>query len=337
MIDKSKRIHLFSNCILVKGYKNCVICDLQRNALYNIDEDLFIALNKYNGNILDEILNNLTEEEKVGFISAIETLIDLELIILLDDVSNLVPINLEWDSPSHITNMIIEYGSYFNYSKLKLQKEINLLGVKFVELRFYKYYNLTEYTDAVETISNSKVRGIYLVIPIEMYLDIKFLLTEHIRVMNVLVYGAEMNYYDKELNVNFRKEIINDNSHCGIVHKDYFSVNLSMFTESMNYNNCLNRKLAITSDGSIKNCPSIDKVYGTIENNSLLEIINFSDFNLYWKIKKDTIEVCKDCEFRYVCTDCRAYIESQNNLYSKPIKCNYNPYKVEWDDALIDV
>ena len=47
-------------------------------------------------------------------------------------------------------------------------------------------------------------------------------------------------------------------------------------------------------------------------------------------INKDLIDVCKDCEFRYICTDCRAYIQDKNNIYSKPAKCNYDPYNAEW-------
>ena len=44
------------------------------------------------------------------------------------------------------------------------------------------------------------------------------------------------------------------------------------------------------------------------------------------------IHVCKDCEFRYICTDCRAYIEDPNDILSKPLKCGYNPYTAEWSE-----
>ena len=48
-------------------------------------------------------------------------------------------------------------------------------------------------------------------------------------------------------------------------------------------------------------------------------------------IKKDQISVCKDCEFRYVCTDCRAYTQNSGDQYSKPLKCNYDPYTATWN------
>ncbi len=55
-------------------------------------------------------------------------------------------------------------------------------------------------------------------------------------------------------------------------------------------------------------------------------------FKKYWDINKDKIYVCKDCEFRYICTDCRAYVEDPEDILSKPLKCGYNPYTGEWSE-----
>ena len=40
----------------------------------------------------------------------------------------------------------------------------------------------------------------------------------------------------------------------------------------------------------------------------------------------------KDCEFRYICTDCRVFIQEDANILSKPLKCNYNPYTALWEN-----
>lgn len=55
-------------------------------------------------------------------------------------------------------------------------------------------------------------------------------------------------------------------------------------------------------------------------------------FTELWHITKDRIEVCKDCEFRYICTDCRCFIIDESNIYSKPKNCKYNPYSTEWEE-----
>ena len=72
--------------------------------------------------------------------------------------------------------------------------------------------------------------------------------------------------------------------------------------------------------------------FGNIKNITLEEALSHPDFKKLWNINKDQIEVCKDCEFRYICTDCRAYLEDPENIYSKPLKCGYNPYTCEWEE-----
>ncbi|MCG8412356.1 MAG: hypothetical protein MI739_13845, partial [Bacteroidales bacterium] len=67
-----------------------------------------------------------------------------------------------------------------------------------------------------------------------------------------------------------------------------------------------------------------------IDNTSLLDVVNSKEFQFYWNISKDQIEVCKDCEFRYICSDCRAYTKN-SNVYSQPAKCTYNPYIAKWE------
>ena len=72
--------------------------------------------------------------------------------------------------------------------------------------------------------------------------------------------------------------------------------------------------------------------FGNIKETNLSDLINKQGFKKYWDIKKDDIAICKDCEFRHICTDCRAYIEDPQDIYSKPLKCGYNPYTNEWQE-----
>ena len=37
-------------------------------------------------------------------------------------------------------------------------------------------------------------------------------------------------------------------------------------------------------------------------------------------IYQKNIDVCKVCEFMYICEDYRAYLKDQNNIFSKPLK-----------------
>lgn len=127
------------------------------------------------------------------------------------------------------------------------------------------------------------------------------------------------------------RNIVNE-KHCGIINDEYFYSNIKLFSESQHHNTCLNKKIAIDKNGNIKNCPSMSENFGNIKDTSLSEALNKNNFKKYWNITKDQIEICKDCEFRHICTDCRAYIEEPDNQYSKPLKCGYNPYTNEWSE-----
>lgn len=157
------------------------------------------------------------------------------------------------------------------------------------------------------------------------------------RVFKIILYGCsdfEILYSD---NVSERyiikvSELISSFTHCGKIGAEYFSLNIKMLSESQKFNSCLNHKLSIDIDGNIKNCPSMNESLGNIRSSSLLEAMKNPNFKKYWSISKDVILVCKDCEFRHICTDCRAYLEDPENILSKPLKCGYNPYTTEWQD-----
>ncbi|MEG1485622.1 MAG: SPASM domain-containing protein, partial [Bacteroidales bacterium] len=126
------------------------------------------------------------------------------------------------------------------------------------------------------------------------------------------------------------KQMSLDPTNCGNCSKEYFSTNLNMYLESQFYNNCLNSKISISTKGSIKNCPSMQHEYGNIYSDDLLQVLKNTDLQSFWTITKDNVEICKDCEFRYVCLDCRAIINDTNNKFSKPKNCSYNPYTCSW-------
>jgi hypothetical protein len=58
-----------------------------------------------------------------------------------------------------------------------------------------------------------------------------------------------------------------------------------------------------------------------------------------WASTKDQVAVCKDCEYRYVCFDCRPLSEGAaggraDYLHAPYPRCTYNPYTGEWRGGL---
>lgn len=160
------------------------------------------------------------------------------------------------------------------------------------------------------------------------------------RIYNLVFYSCNKPPFEPKdkykFTLTFAKEQIKLNS-CGKVDLKYFNVNLRKVLEAINHNSCLHKKISIDKDGNIKNCPSMHQSFGNIKNTTLEEALHHRDFKKYWNLTKDKIEICKDCEFRYICTDCRAYteqthIDKEGLDISKPLKCGYNPYKAEWEE-----
>ncbi len=146
------------------------------------------------------------------------------------------------------------------------------------------------------------------------------------------MYNSPTNEISNDRRVIFNADKYVPDKDCGKILAGYFSICINTFTEAQCHNTCLNRKVSINKSGEICNCPSMPKTFGNIKNKSIKEVIENPDFTKFWGINKDKIEICKDCEYRYICTDCRAFIEDKGNIYSKPLKCKYDPYTAEFKE-----
>lgn len=102
-------------------------------------------------------------------------------------------------------------------------------------------------------------------------------------------------------------------------------------------NSCLAGKVAITDTGDVLPCTfSRSQVVGNVlEAKGLVEVIGGSAIQIIWHNTKDNVLVCKDCEYRYLCFDCRplseVMSEGRSEYLSAPYpRCTYNPYTGEW-------
>ncbi len=105
----------------------------------------------------------------------------------------------------------------------------------------------------------------------------------------------------------------------------------------LNSHSCLAGKITITDRGDILPCIfSRNHVIGnTIEAGSLESVMIGNAMQQIWSTTKDSVMVCRDCEYRYVCFDCRPLSEAaaQGNsdyLHAPYPRCTYNPYTGEW-------
>ncbi|NHN24612.1 grasp-with-spasm system SPASM domain peptide maturase [Flavobacterium jejuense] len=338
---KSSHIILFSDCIPVKGINRSIICDTKNNNYFFIPNGLYDILETYNGKTIETIKEDFNHEYDEIIDEYFDFLVENKLVFFNANPNLFPKIDLQWHSPSIITNAIIDFDEIIHDYK-EVIKQFEVLKCSYVQMRFFKTINLDFINKIVQYLNNEKSRivSIDFIIPYNETFSIEALnelIAQNSRIHAVIIYNSPITKSYNPINENMgyilqvERNILNE-KHCGIINTEYFYSNINLFSESQNHNSCLNRKISIDKEGNIKNCPSMPQNFGNIKDTTLEEALSHKDFKKFWNITKDQIDVCKDCEFRHICTDCRAYVEEPENHYSKPLKCGYNPYTNEWEE-----
>ncbi|MFD2568834.1 grasp-with-spasm system SPASM domain peptide maturase [Pseudotenacibaculum haliotis] len=335
------KIKLFANCIPVKGAKRSVICDLQRNELYIIPNDLYEILILHSNKTIIEI-KKLYNNEYDETIDEYFVFLKQNELVFETKTPHLFPnLKLDWHYPFEISNAILDFDINSKYELVSGLDQLNELKCKHVQLRFFDTITYNTILNLLNHLNkkNSIILSIDILLPFSSEFSkekLSVLLSDYPRINSFYVFNSDSDQFITPIRGNRAYIVYLKNKlspkNCGIISSKYFSINIKSFTESLNCNSCLNGKISIDTQGNIKNCPSMTHSFGNIKNVSLKESLHKKDFKKYWSLTKDNIEVCKDCEFRYVCTDCRAYIENIENQYSKPLKCGYDPYTNEWEN-----
>lgn len=330
---------LFSNCRAVKGANRSVIVDLQREDMFFIPNDLFHLLDELKESSYKTVLQSYDDESIELVNGFIDFLKKNELGFWTDTPEYFPDLSLEWDAPSIITNAIIDVRSNFVQPWKKIFEELEDLGCKDLQIRFYEFVSLVELSTILDLLDKKRIKSVEIILKYEKTYTKKIALSltkKYQRIRSLFFHSSpkddvyKMNDGKTSLamgNMVYIKQRIDSNDHCGLIATSFFSFTLSSFSEANQFNSCLNRKVSIDYNGDIKNCPTLNKTYGNINTHKISEVLN-SDFREVWHIKKDQINVCKDCEFRYVCTDCRGFLD---NIYDKPKKCRYDPYSAKWN------
>ena len=340
-------LKLFSNCIIVSGVKNALICDLQRNESELIPSEIGKVLKLLSSKIsIEDVLSRYNEEESKIVNEYIRYMIEKEYAFQCDFAEfDLFPdLSRSYEVPYEITNAIIERNQENIIELGKLVDELENLGCQHISIIIYDQLSHQNFNFIFNQFRNRKLKSCDIVSKWNREINEYFFNTvpANIQLSHLSFFGTpiELTNYSFDgfhFGVFFSGENISNFSGCGRVNIQSFNTNLPKVLEAINFNSCLYKKITIDSNGNIRNCPSMPQKFGNINKSTIKEALNHTDFKKYWRLTKDKIEVCNECEFRYICTDCRAYTErthfDKNGLdKSKPLKCGYNPYTGEWEE-----
>ena len=339
-----KYFKVFTNCIFVRGVNRSLIIDIQRENFITIPDTMEEIIQCFKEKKSIQFVKELYGESNVEVINEyIDFLIEKEFGFIVDfeEFDMFIEMNISFDEPFHVTNCIVEISEETLNSFNKIVKDLENLFCRNLQIICYDYIEISTLISILSITKDTNFRSIELILK---YSDELFGFVSEIDKSNFRV--TDLTFYSSfDINKEIPKTTFNVNlidyeilsfRNCGVVDYKYFNVNKSKVLESINHNSCLYKKISIDKDGNIKNCPSMPQNFGNINEISLKEALNHSDFKKYWNVTKEIIDICKDCEFRHVCTDCRAYTE-RNHFdgdidLSKPLKCGYNPYTNEWSE-----
>ncbi len=337
---KEKYLYIFSDCFLVKGFTRTMIFDISKRRIFFVNNSYYDLIENYRNHTIGSILIRLENQDDIKEYSKfIDYILKNDLGAIVDDIKRFPKINIEWDAPYDILNAIIDIRNKIHPFK-KIFYELDQLNCPYIQIRVYRSISAKELNVILSDTKNCNFRHIELILKsnnehsYNEYIEI----LQQFPLCSIVFHSQKKSISDAVIQklrlygIQFTAQEIISNECCGIINKESLALrDLQGFIENMKYNSCLNRKISIDEEGNIKNCPSMKYSFGHIEKISLQKIYNREDFTKVGQITKDQIDVCKDCEYRYVCSDCRAIVSEPNNLYSKPKKCGYDPYKGKWE------
>ncbi len=342
MFDANNYFHILPNCRITKGVKGSVVQNLTQSSYVWVPTVLIEIVEE----LIDKPMSSLKDvysEEEIKLLSDyFKHLIDKGM----GKISSTCPTWFsltytqdEWDFPFTIGSAIIDFNvTQKQYIRMAIE-EIAFLGCHTLQLRFLNDESFTDIEEQLLFLDKiSAFRGISIVCNLKSTgIDTENAIEEIVErfsfITEMILYNAGLDTFKRNerimCSILFLKERITDQS-CGCVQPFYFNSTLGHYTESLTHNTCLNRKIAIDQHGNIKNCPGTSISYGNTQQRNLRAVFQSDEFRAYWSITKDQIQVCSICEYRRMCTDCRAYIENPDDLFSKPLKCGYDPHECTW-------
>lgn len=321
---------LATNCVLTKGYQRTLLIDLLNFKWWAIPNE-----------VAELLKEEAFETIKQDYLEFYTLLCDKDIIISIpeEDRELLNPMLLDYISPSVIEHALIDWEEgVSSYDIFYLIQELKELGCRNLSLRFYKEVSPFFIREIFENIEGTIIEATDIVVPYtmlkehsEFFISLK---ETNGRFKELLAHGCPPHLsqpMQKFPWVFGTQETIHDCTGCGKVSSLYFCLNMSHYTLSQNFNNCLYKKLGVDIQGNIKNCPSSKKQFGKVGCAPLKEIVFGQDFAHLGNIRKDQVKICSDCEFRSICSDCRVYTENNGDEYAKPKSCTYNPYIATWE------
>lgn len=326
------KLVLFEHCKIVQGAKHTILQDNLRGVLHRIP----IEIAQYFDPVQRTTLSTFQKQEIEAY------LIEQEFAFYTNHPDQFIASDNQLFQAFELEYCILEYSDQNQPLLPALFEDLKVLGCQHLELRCYEVLDLETIKSIVQLAVAAQFRSIdvYYKYNKQESFESYNTLTEAYPIINYfVVHSTEQSTIETLKEQGYRTynntvitaECIENNNCCGKISQNFVS-SFSFYRTALQHNSCLYRKISVNKEGYVSNCPSMSHHFGHLSNTSILDVVQNSTFTKYWGIHKDQITKCKSCEYRYACSDCRAYREDPTDLYSAPLKCGYDPTTGIWED-----
>lgn len=340
-IPAHKYACLFASCLITRGPSRSVLVDTQRNSYELIPNALVDLLEEFQQEPASQVMARY-QQDRETIMEYLDFLLEKEFIFFAgaEEKEMFPPLPVQWDFPGQISNAILDLGEdgLLIPQMPRLAGELEALGCRHVQLRCFTAFEIKEIKrQLLDPFNETRLQSVELIMPLAGHTkeEIIGLMEMEPRLISVTVYGCseddfQVLSFDPQRRALFTRQVFTGHSHCGQVGPLHFTYHLLHHMEGQFFNTCLNRKISVGTDGFIRNCPSLPDTYGHISTTGLAEALAANGFRQRWSVTKSQVKTCAICEFRNICTDCRAFLQDPEDLLSKPAKCSYDPYTCSW-------
>lgn len=338
----SDNLYLFADCIATEGFKNTLLVDFTRRKHFVFPSVYykFLRERRINFNLLLKQFS--APQDEVELRKFIDFLQENELVFCcpleLDDQFD--PIPETFNEPGALFSAVLELPTCDNpeYDLTEAIKCVSQHGVRHIQLISQDYVELFRIQKVLESLRTSSLRSIEMMFRFNpKYLNVEWseIFKNHQRLANITIHSA-----DQKANIDYGNNTgmglliwtprkLDYQSHFTSLRRENFVYDLRYFMEAKHYNPYFHRKICVTERGHIKKCLSQEKSFGRINAVDMTKTVESIEYKQLDFINKDQVSGCKNCEYRYVCSDSRTPEPDQEG-WKHNSNCFYDPLNGIW-------
>ncbi len=325
----SNWFNIFPTSIIVDGYNKSVLLNLSGNDFIELPvllKNLILSLQK---NSIKKVarMHSIKKKEIDDFVNQ---LCMLKIGFKSDVQVKFRKLNHSVESPYNANTLIFSIDSL----NFKMNTSIlNYLNIDCLGFHIKVQFDLKELKDFItETVKLMNFNTIQIRFFVSVKKEsIEEIIAIHSKITHIIL---ENEMEDKIVFYNDKTILFLNRNY--VANKTRFVINLPYYLEAKNFNYQVHKNLIFDSYGNIRfhsNSPITKFHINSITNRKELQLLYKSGiYKNSLKAKKDDIDICKHCEFRYMCVDSRLPIKRNENEWYFDSECNYNPYIAKWQN-----